>query len=89
MIQILRALTVYLRLTYQKFLSRLGLSVQQLFQLVQLNLLGAASLEDLRSPKRRKNDNPFNLRLLSLVSLLDSNVLDNICQVAISLLIWR
>ena len=83
MIQIFRALTVHLRLMYQKFLSRLGLSVQQLVQLVQLNLLGAASLEDLLSPKRRKNDNPFNLRLLSLVSLLDSNVLDNICQVAI------
>ena len=33
LIQIYTALTVYLLLAYQKFLSRLGLSVQQLFQL--------------------------------------------------------
>ena len=54
LIQIYTALTVYLLLAYQKFLSRLGLSVQQLFQLIQLNLLGAAPLEELLNPRRRK-----------------------------------
>ncbi len=66
MIQIYTALTVYLLLAYQKFLSRLGLSVQQLFQLIQLNLLGAASLEELLNPPRRKNGNSYNFSLLSL-----------------------
>lgn len=66
LIQIYTALTVYLLLAYQKFLSRLGLSVQQLFQLIQLNLLGAASLEELLSPQRRKIDNPCRLSLLDL-----------------------
>lgn len=51
LIQTYTALTVYLLLVYQKSLSRLGLS---LLQLIQLNLLGAASLEDLLSSTRRK-----------------------------------
>jgi len=64
LIQIYTALTVYLLLAYQKFLSRLGLSVQQLFQLIQLTLLGSASLEELLNPRRRKKDNPYNISLL-------------------------
>lgn len=68
MIQIYTALTVYLLLAYQKFLSRLGLSVQQLFQLVQLNLLGTTSLEKLLNPRRRKTENTYNLSLLGLVA---------------------
>lgn len=68
MIQIYTALTVYLLLAYQKLLSRLGLSVQQLFQLIQLNLLGAASLEELLNPRRRKNDNPYNFSLLDVAA---------------------
>ncbi len=67
MIQIFTALTVYLLLAYQKFLSRLGISVQQLCQLIQINLPGVASLEDLLSPQRREIENSFNLSLLSLV----------------------
>lgn len=67
MIQIFTAPTVYLLLAYQKFLSVLGISVQQLFQLVQLKLLEVASLDELLSPKRRKKDNPFTLSLFSLV----------------------
>lgn len=66
MIQIYTALTVYLLLAYQKFLSRLGLSVQQLFQIVQLNLLGPASLEELLNPRRRKDENSYNFSLLDL-----------------------
>jgi len=68
MIQIYTALTVYLLLKYQKFLSKLGLSVQQLFQIIQINLLGVASLEELLNPRRRKNENPCYLSLLSLAA---------------------
>ncbi len=66
MIQIFTALTVYLLLAYQKFLSRFGISVQQLCQLIQINLPGVASLEDLLRSQRRKIENSFNLSLLSL-----------------------
>ena len=68
LIQLYTALTVYLLLACQKFLSRLGLSVQQLFQLIQINLLGAAPLEELLNPRRRKNENPYNLSLLDFVA---------------------
>jgi len=68
MIQIYTALTVYLLLAYQKLLSRLGLSVQQLFQLIQINLLATASLEELLKPKRRNNEKPYNLSLLTLAA---------------------
>jgi hypothetical protein len=68
MIQVYTALTTYLLLAYQKFLSRLRLSVQQLFQIIQLNLLGAVPLEELLNPRRRQNDNPYCLSLLDLVA---------------------
>jgi len=68
LIQVYTALTVYLLLKYQKFLSRLGLSVQQLFQLIQVNLLGVTPLEELLNPRRRKTENPYNLSLLSLAA---------------------
>lgn len=45
LIQIYTALTVYLLLAYQKFLSRIRLSIQQLCQLIQVSLLGSISLE--------------------------------------------
>lgn len=54
LIQLYTALTVYLLLAYQKFLSRMGLSIQQLFQLIQVNLLGSLSLVELLKPRRRK-----------------------------------
>lgn len=68
MIQIYTALTVYLLLAYQKFLSRLGLSVQKLFQLIQINLLGAASLDELLNPRQRKIHNPYDFSLLQLTA---------------------
>ena len=67
LIQIYTALTVYLLLAYQKFLSRIGLSIQQLCQIIQLNLLGAASLEDLLNPRRRKNENSYGVSMLPLI----------------------
>ena len=68
LIQLYTALTIYLLLKYQKFLSGLGLSVQQLFELIQINLLGIASLEELLNPRRRKNENPYNISLLTLAA---------------------
>jgi transposase len=65
MIQIYTALTVYLLLAYQKFLSHLGLSVQQLFQIIQLNLFGAVSMEELLNPRRLKNNTCYSLSLFS------------------------
>jgi hypothetical protein len=60
------ALTLYLLLTHQKLLSRIGLSIQQLCQLVQVNLLGSTALKELLNPRRRKNENSYNLSLLAL-----------------------
>lgn len=68
LIQVYTALTVYLLLAYQKFLSRLELSLQQLFQLIQINLPGTTSLEELLNPRRRKNEIPYNLSLLNLAA---------------------
>ena len=68
LIQIYTALTVYLLLAYQKFLSRVGLSVQQLFQLIQLNLLGARSLEELLNPPQRKTEMAYNVSMLALTT---------------------
>lgn len=68
LLQLDTALTVYLLLAYQKFLSQIRLSVQHLFQLIQLNLLGTRSLEELLNPQRRKNDNSYNFSLLGCVA---------------------
>ncbi|MDL2216272.1 IS4 family transposase [Desulfovibrio sp. OttesenSCG-928-M14] len=68
LIQIYTALTTYLLLAYQKFLSRIGLSVQQLFQIITVNLLGTHSLEELLNPRRRKTENDCQLSLLSLAA---------------------
>lgn len=66
MIQIYTALTVYLLLAYQKFLSRIGLSVQHLLQIIQLNLLGTSSLEELLHLRQRKCHSSYDLSLLAL-----------------------
>jgi len=51
---------------YQKFLNKIGLSVQQIFQRITLNLLGTCSLEELLNPRTPKNKNPYSLSLLGL-----------------------
>lgn len=66
--QIYTALTVYLLLAYQKFLSKIGLSVQQIFQLITINLLGTRSLEELLNPRTSKNENPYYLSLLGFAA---------------------
>lgn len=68
LIQIYTALTVYLLLAYQKFLSKLKLSVQQIFELVCLNLLGRDSLQELVNPRKPKTQNSYNLSLLALTT---------------------
>lgn len=68
LIQMYTALTVYLLLAYQKFLSKLGLSVQQLLELVCLNLFGRDSLEELLIPRRRNCQNAYSFSLLALVA---------------------
>jgi hypothetical protein len=67
LIQIYTALTVYLLLAYQKFLSRFSLSIQQLCQIIQLNLFGTRSLDELLNPKRRQNENSCFPSLLNLL----------------------
>jgi len=67
-IQIYTALTVYLLLAYQKFLNKIGLSVQQIFQRITRNLLGTRSLEELLNPRTPKNENPYYLSLLGLAA---------------------
>jgi hypothetical protein len=42
--------------------------VQQLFQLIQVNLLGSATLEELLNPRRRKTENSYDFSLLSLAA---------------------
>jgi hypothetical protein len=68
LIQIYTALTVYLLLAYQKFLSKLGMSVQHIFQIVSLNLLGTDTLDELLHPRKRKVENPYNRSLLNLIA---------------------
>ena len=65
MIQLYTALTVYLLLAYQKFLSQIGLSVQQILEIIQLNLFGTVSLEELLYPRQREKQNPYYFSLLN------------------------
>lgn len=46
---------MYLLLAHQKFMSKIGMSVQQVFQLTTLNLLGTCSLGELLNPRTQKN----------------------------------
>jgi len=55
-------------LAYQKFLSKIGLSVQQIFQLITLNLFGTRSLEELLNPNKPRIENPSYLSLLNMAA---------------------
>ena len=65
LIQIYTALTVYLLLAFQKFLSKTGLSVQHLFELISLNLFGTASLDELLHPRPKPLENSYENSLLT------------------------
>ena len=63
-IQIYTALTAYLLLAMQKFISKLGISVGKLFQLLQLNLVGSRRIDDILNPKAQKRKNLYDYSLL-------------------------
>lgn len=65
MIQLYTALTVYLLLAYQKFLSRICLSVQQVLEIIQFNLFGTFSMEEPLHSRRKENNNTYEFSLLS------------------------
>lgn len=67
-IQLYTALIVYLLLALQKYLSKLGLSIGQIFQLIQLNLVGSRSIEDLLIQKPDKIKNSYDNSLLEMLS---------------------
>lgn len=66
MIQIYTALIVYLLLAYMKFTSKIGISVQKIFQLIQLNLLGTLTLLELLDARRKKDISDNELPLFNL-----------------------
>lgn len=74
-IQIYTILRVYLLLAHKKFLIRVDLSIQHLFQIIQFNLLGCASLEELLNPARRKTGDFYSIRMLALILQPDSKVI--------------
>ena len=63
--QIYSALTVYLLLAFQKFLSKTGSSVQHLFELISVNLFGTATLDELLHPRRQSTKNTYENSLLA------------------------
>lgn len=67
-IQLYTAMIVYLLLALQKFLSKLSLSIGQIFQLIQLNLVGFRSIEDLLIQKPDKIKNFYDNSLLEMLS---------------------
>ena len=64
--QIYSALTIYLLLAFQKILSKTGISVQHLFELVNVNLFGTTSLDDLLNSRRRIEKSNYENSLLPL-----------------------
>ena len=55
-IQIYTAMIVYLLIALQKFLSKVSLSIGQLFQLIQLNLVTFRSIDDIIQTKKPSNE---------------------------------
>ena len=67
-IQLYTALTVYLLLALQKFLSKIAISIGQIFQLLQLNLVGFRSIGDLLIQKPDKIKSAYDNSLLAISS---------------------
>ena len=63
-IQIYTAMIVYLLISLQKFISKVSMSIGQLFQLIQLNLVTSRSISDIIQTKK-KSINSLDLLLLS------------------------
>ena len=64
--QIFIALTLYLLMAWQKFLSKSGWSILQIAQMIKVNLLENKNLGDLLSPPKPKNKIAYNSSLLYL-----------------------
>ena len=64
--QICSALTVYLLLAFQKFLSKTDASVQHVFELISINFFGTSSLDELLHPRRRKQKSIYENSLLKI-----------------------
>ena len=64
--QVYAALIAYLLLCYLKFLCRLGLSLQQLVQLLQLNLFRRCTIQELLQPPSVNNHLTHNNNQLNL-----------------------
>ena len=68
-IQLYTALTVYLMLALQKFFSKASLSIGQIFQLTQLNLIGFSRIEDILIHKPDKVKSVNDNSLLAICSI--------------------
>jgi hypothetical protein len=68
LIQIYTAMAVYLLPAYQKFSSKIGVPMQQIFKIALLNLLSTADLDELLNPNQRKQGDPYNLSLLKRIA---------------------
>lgn len=64
--QIFIALTLYLLMAWQKFLSKSGWSILQIAQMIKVNLLENKNLGNLLSPPKPKNKIAYNSSLLYL-----------------------
>jgi len=64
--QIYTAMVVYLLAAYIRFTSRIGMSVQQMLQLLQVNVLGRISLIELFRPPEKRDSNGYDSSLLRL-----------------------
>jgi hypothetical protein len=66
-IQLYTAMTLYLLLAFQKFLCSIGISVQKIFQLLQLNIFAASSISELLYPPPLIPNNIPDFPLLELI----------------------
>lgn len=67
--QIYTALTVYLVCAYIRFTSRIGMSVQHMLQLIQINVFSPMTLKELLCPPPDIDKNNYNSSLLQVVGL--------------------
>jgi hypothetical protein len=67
--QIYTALIVYLIAAYIRFTSRIGMSVQQMLQLLQVNVFGRIALIELFRPPQKSDSNGYDSSLLRLANL--------------------
>lgn len=72
--QIFTALTLYLLMAWQKFLSKTGRSILRIARMIKVNLLENKNLAELLSPSKPKNKIAYNSSLLDLCAQPDGSV---------------